>query len=121
MTHSVPTRRSSDLDAQQTGFVDRGLQRLKLAVYKRRWKEMRGAASRHAGFGHVATYVQPDEAQPLHVLTQLRAVNQFQGRATEQDTLVGIQRSEEHTSELQSLMRNSYAVFCLQKKKPITK
>src|SRR3546814_8393120 len=26
-------------------------------------------------------------------------------------------RSEEHTSELQSLMRISYAVFCLQKKK----
>src|SRR3546814_2768050 len=26
-------------------------------------------------------------------------------------------RSEEHTSELQSLMRNSYAVFCLNKKK----
>src|SRR3546814_4103051 len=26
------------------------------------------------------------------------------------------ERSEEHTSELQSLMRNSYAVFCLQKK-----
>src|SRR3546814_10623105 len=28
-------------------------------------------------------------------------------------------RSEEHTSELQSLMRNSYAVFCLKKKKCI--
>src|SRR3546814_9090729 len=27
------------------------------------------------------------------------------------------ERSEEHTTELQSLMRNSYAVFCLQKKK----
>src|SRR3546814_3516761 len=27
------------------------------------------------------------------------------------------ERSEEHTSELQSLMRISYAVFCLQKKK----
>src|SRR3546814_10391223 len=26
------------------------------------------------------------------------------------------ERSEEHTSELQSLMRNSYAVFCLKKK-----
>src|SRR3546814_5972440 len=26
-------------------------------------------------------------------------------------------RSEEHTSELRSLMRNSYAVFCLKKKK----
>src|SRR3546814_5362339 len=30
---------------------------------------------------------------------------------------VGLGRSEEHTSELQSLMRNSYAVFCLKKKK----
>src|SRR3546814_6825868 len=29
-------------------------------------------------------------------------------------------RSEEHTSELQSLMRISYAVFCLKKKKPHT-
>src|SRR3546814_3924548 len=27
-----------------------------------------------------------------------------------------VSRSEEHTSELQSLMRNSYAVFCLKKK-----
>src|SRR3546814_9363295 len=34
--------------------------------------------------------------------------------ALEQDALV---RSEEHTSELQSLMRISYAVFCLKKKK----
>src|SRR3546814_10860796 len=30
---------------------------------------------------------------------------------------VGTGRSEEHTSELQSLMRTSYAVFCLKKKK----
>src|SRR3546814_6318696 len=30
------------------------------------------------------------------------------------------QRSEEHTSELQSLMRISYAVFCLKKKKLTT-
>src|SRR3546814_3573768 len=30
-------------------------------------------------------------------------------------------RSEEHTSELQSLMRISYAVFCLKKKKRTTK
>src|SRR3546814_9700205 len=32
-------------------------------------------------------------------------------------TAAGGQRSEEHTSELQSLMRISYAVFCLKKKK----
>src|SRR3546814_6297664 len=31
--------------------------------------------------------------------------------------VVGLGRSEEHTSELQSLMRISYAVFCLNKKK----
>src|SRR3546814_1816816 len=30
-------------------------------------------------------------------------------------------RSEEHTSELQSLMRISYAVFCLKKKKNLTR
>src|SRR3546814_4365035 len=32
-----------------------------------------------------------------------------------------LRRSEEHTSELQSLMRISYAVFCLKKKKITTK
>src|SRR3546814_9500529 len=32
-----------------------------------------------------------------------------------------LHRSEEHTSELQSLMRISYAVFCLKKKKKIPK
>src|SRR3546814_3289846 len=40
---------------------------------------------------------------------ELRPVTQLQQRVHE--------RSEEHTSELQSLMRISYAVFCLQKKK----
>src|SRR3546814_8655505 len=45
------------------------------------------------------------------VLGQLRAVRDAQHRA-------GLhQRSEEHTSELQSLMRISYAVFCLKKQK----
>src|SRR3546814_5960626 len=39
---------------------------------------------------------------------QRHDANLFQGR----------NRSEEHTSELQSLMRISYAVFCLKKKKP---
>src|SRR3546814_7564504 len=41
---------------------------------------------------------------------RLRDVGQLAGQVV---TL----RSEEHTSELQSLMRISYAVFCLQKKK----
>src|SRR3546814_9681791 len=38
----------------------------------------------------------------------------------EQDIDKGRWRSEEHTSELQSLMRISYAVFCLKKKKQTT-
>src|SRR3546814_16353177 len=33
------------------------------------------------------------------------------------EMLKALKRSEEHTSELQSLMRISYAVFCLKKKK----
>src|SRR3546814_10188962 len=33
------------------------------------------------------------------------------------DEVLAMARSEEHTSELQSLMRISYAVFCLKKKK----
>src|SRR3546814_8726340 len=32
--------------------------------------------------------------------------------------VIATRRSEEHTSELQSLMRTSYAVFCLKKKHP---
>src|SRR3546814_7674767 len=37
-----------------------------------------------------------------------------------QDDPTPADRSEEHTSELQSLMRISYAVFCLKKKKSTT-
>src|SRR3546814_3400112 len=40
----------------------------------------------------------------------------FSCRGTPTDYQQG-SRSEEHTSELQSLMRTSYAVFCLKKKK----
>src|SRR3546814_7371282 len=39
-----------------------------------------------------------------------------EGRAVGRDPGVARARSEEHTSELQSLMRISYAVFCLKKK-----
>src|SRR3546814_4137320 len=46
-------------------------------------------------------------------ITQGREANPFD-RAI--DNQISRLRSEEHTSELQSLMRNSYAVFCLKKK-----
>src|SRR3546814_3059755 len=40
---------------------------------------------------------------------------------TNDDRPIVVRRSEEHTSELQSLMRLSYAVFCLKQQKTQTK
>src|SRR3546814_6506417 len=48
----------------------------------------------------------------LNVVNNQWAISSFQGIAGGECA-----RSEEHTSELQSLMRISYAVFCLKKKK----
>src|SRR3546814_4115998 len=51
-------------------------------------------------------------------LQAVRLVRQAQRMPQHQrDAEDGAVRSEEHTSELQSLMRISYAVFCLKKKK----
>src|SRR3546814_6098990 len=50
--------------------------------------------------------------------SEARCQDQAQHRLAEPVVRVaeGVQRSEEHTSELQSLMSISYAVFCLKKK-----
>src|SRR3546814_6380492 len=56
-------------------------------------------------------------AQHLQGFFGLAGVDQQPRQALLQDLLQG--RSEEHTSELQSLMRISYAVFCLKKKNRI--
>src|SRR3546814_5975168 len=53
---------------------------------------------------------QPDIETPQGMLDAVRNI----------DFKVWAYRSEEHTSELQSLIRMSYAAFCLQKKKKIT-
>src|SRR3546814_1743136 len=50
---------------------------------------------------------------------QMRIRDMFDECEGERDAIAVIwMRSEEHTSELQSLMRISYAVFCLKKTKP---
>src|SRR3546814_2469389 len=46
-----------------------------------------------------------------------RRRNQYDFPAPHVATVSGLKRSEEHNAELQSLMRISYAVFCLKKKK----
>src|SRR3546814_8651239 len=45
------------------------------------------------------------------------AMSAILGQAVTETRLGNVSRSEEHTSELQSLMRISYAVFCLKKTK----
>src|SRR3546814_6463831 len=56
---------------------------------------------------------QGKDAHPLH---RSRQYGHPQGREKQSG---GAERSEEHTSELQSLMRTSYAVFCLKKQKHV--
>src|SRR3546814_1166264 len=52
-----------------------------------------------------------DQTAPEHRLVEQQRRQQPDAELQHDDA-----RSEEHTSELQSLMRNSYAVFCLKKK-----
>src|SRR3546814_1572164 len=58
-----------------------------------------------------------DAAADLVMEDRDHSYHTAQNRHEEQQHHHGLPRSEEHTSELQSLMRISYAVFCLQKKK----
>src|SRR3546814_3249107 len=58
------------------------------------------------------TFIDKDSSVNEHI-EQMR-LSATKALMTRRDTI--IVRSEEHTSELQSLMRISYAVFCLNKK-----
>src|SRR3546814_9092414 len=61
---------------------------------------------------------QPAVDEAFHALLARRFRQaDLQRQLGEGDAAVAAQRSEEHTSELQSLMRLSYAVFCMTKKK----
>src|SRR3546814_1392682 len=57
---------------------------------------------------------------PIKFGSRIRdVVSHFIAMCCRHDRTAQLIRSEEHTSELQSLMRTSYAVFCLKKKKII--
>src|SRR3546814_10777249 len=60
----------------------------------------------------VLTVARPDREERM-----IQLLVQIVGLGVETATVLVRERSEEHTSELQSLMRISYAVFCLKKKK----
>src|SRR3546814_14541037 len=66
----------------------------------------------------LAQWQQVDRAQRVVSIVQMECPDHSDHRITLGGVRLRIhqQRSEEHTSELQSLMRISYAVFCLKKK-----
>src|SRR3546814_2676098 len=77
----------------------------------------------HQPFEKFALLV-PDEASPLAPEIKPEIAVTFEDPSIKCDVaakrnlrIAQKTRSEEHTSELQSLMRHSYAVFCLKKKK----
>src|SRR3546814_5839189 len=102
MTHSFPTRRSSDLilDTLKPSGWSSGLSLLPQAV------EIVAPPLRHfqAFFPVCAAMI--GRANLVAIAMGQRPLDCI--------------RSEEHTSELQSLMRISYAVFCLKTKKTHT-
>src|SRR3546814_4458663 len=93
LTHSFPTRRSSDLAA-----------RAKADAY---------AAAANLRVTRVLAISDGGQGGYMPQMADMEA------RIAAPPTVVP--RSEEHTSELQSLMRISYAVFCLKKKKQMIK
>src|SRR3546814_2604805 len=109
LTHSFPTRRSSDLndkrlaggvaalDAATAGEHEHTTPSLPLAQYAARYVDN--------WYGPIA-------------ITHDGQANGLRIDFLQSPNMAGAleHRSEEHTSELQSLMRTSYAVFCLKKK-----
>src|SRR3546814_10085782 len=99
MTHSFPTRRSSDLFRFRRPYTV---------------------------FSAPVGIPQEESPHPLANKSASLAASPSRGRecaapapqtSKQEHHRRGKERSEEHTSELQSLMRISYAVFCLKKKK----
>src|SRR3546814_7016441 len=109
MTHSFPTRRASDLLYDRNGVLIDSV-RVDFQVRRLAWTPL-------------------DKVSPTMRDTLIASEDQRFRRhhgvdwlaiiGAVRDRIAGRRgRSEEHTSELQSLMRISYAVFCL-KKKPL--
>src|SRR3546814_9982151 len=123
MTHSFPTRRSSDFHNVHADFDGGTGVRPAFAGhlchgYERRQSVRPRSAVRSC---------EQDRCHPalahghgrLRRVVHVPAVGQLSDGHTNRGR--SSNRSEEHTSELQSLMRISYAVFCLKKKTHIKK
>src|SRR3546814_1042290 len=94
-----------------------------------RWRLRRRAPSPHGldncpghscgaiGVCAVSNAIKPFPVTHQHIFNVIRTYLDESDGLAEGRPLRVLDRSEEHTSELQSLMRISYAVFCLNKKK----
>src|SRR3546814_10069453 len=120
MTHYFPTRRSADLDGLRRSV--RGKLRRGPRLGARRRRGHQSASERPAlperlrprPLRGVATMLRPFilvVPAALLVLPACEAIKTASREIGEREQPVR-ERSEEHTSELQSLMRISYAVFC---------
>src|SRR3546814_8559110 len=119
LNHSVPNRRSADLVCIVHDIIGDVL--------------MPAGANRFAFLEENLVVIEPDLVGPhqrghriddrrvvkgvLHLLDHRKIAVVGEETATAALIFASPGRSEEHTSELQSLMRISYAVFCLKKKK----
>src|SRR3546814_5857351 len=119
MTHPFPTRRASDLKAtREVEAVDEGVLGKILVPEGTDAVPVNQVIAVLLEDGEDASAIsdspqaKPAAKQPEQPASQKPEPTPQESRGPATGT-----RSEEHTSELQSLMRISYAVFCLKKKK----
>src|SRR3546814_2379331 len=96
-------------DAEDNAWVDEVRRREEEKVHQQREDMLR---KREEARARLMVLVDQGRREQLHAQRRLR---EQELREEEAWAAKFIERSEEHTSELQSLMRNSYAVFCLKK------
>src|SRR3546814_7631997 len=106
MTHSFPTRRSSDLEGNLG------------PVYGHQWRSWPLPGGGHVDQITLAIDTIRNNPDSRRIIVSAWNVADI-GKMALPPCHALFQRSEEHTSELQSLMRISYAVFCLKKKNKI--
>src|SRR3546814_8777293 len=111
---TVPARHLSAVPQPQRHWDDGGA-----ALLARQGKaclaDVADAPRKYAGTGHAARMARANESGVEMTRRRFYVFCWISSRVTSRRSAA--KRSEEHTSELQSLMRNSYAVFCLTKKK----
>src|SRR3546814_1295698 len=110
----IATLQNGDIPLFEPGLQD--MVRANSAAGRLRFSGDAQSAIDHAEIIFIAVGTPSDEdgsADMRHVLAVAATI----GTHLAKPTLIVNKRSEEHTSELQSLMRISYAVFCLKKKK----